>query len=63
MKKEQLKPYFEAHPTETELYILGTQVYLGSQKVHAQNYATSQKLKLEDHCHTRADVMGTKIPK
>lgn len=58
MKKEDLKPYFEAHPTETECYLIGTQVYMGSQKIHAQNYATSCGKKLEDCVHTRESVMG-----
>ena len=58
MKKEQLKPYFEAHPDEKELYCILNQVFMGSQKIHAQNYAVSQGVKLQDCLHTKESVMG-----
>lgn len=48
MDNKELAAYFEAHPKETELYVVknsvsGEQVFMGSQKAHADNYAKGNK--------------------
>ena len=59
MTKAQLKPYFEAHPSEKELYLIGNQVFMGSQKVAAQNYAANERKILADCLHSRESVVET----
>jgi hypothetical protein len=56
MSKEEIKAYFDAHPTETELFEVGNQVYMGSQKVAAESYARSEKLDIKTHNKTTKAV-------
>jgi hypothetical protein len=58
MKKEDLKPYFMSHPTETELYVVGDQVYMGSQKQAAESFARTEGVAIETF--KRDDVLGKK---
>jgi hypothetical protein len=65
MGKDELKAYFEAHSDESELYVVknkhhDTQVFMGSQKVHATNFAagiTDNMLIVK-----KSDVYATEIP-
>ena len=49
MKSEDLKPYFEQYPDETEMIVVGegieTQVFLGSEKQAANNYTTQSRVQ------------------